>query len=153
MGNTDLTDLEDLYQQVILDHSRSPRNSRRLDRPTGFCEGYNPVCGDRVEVFVRTEKRGTITDAAFTGSGCAICTASASMMTEALKGRNRADAEKLVERFLAMLTGSDPDEQSLDKLIVFQGVHRFPIRIKCATLPWHALKSALRGNSDSVATE
>jgi nitrogen fixation NifU-like protein len=150
----DLGDLEDLYQQTIVDHSRSPRNCRRLDDATGTCEGFNPFCGDRVKVFVRMEG-DTLADVTFTGRGCAICTASASMMTEALKSRSRAGAEELFERFHTMLTADNgSDAEALDKLVVFEGVRRFPIRVKCATLPWHSMRSAMTGDgSDKFSTE
>jgi nitrogen fixation NifU-like protein len=147
-------DLRELYQSVILDHHKRPRNFRRLDAPDRTAEGNNPLCGDRVHIELRLDG-DVIRDIGFVGSGCAISTAAASMMTEALKGRTRAEVEALFERFHQMLTGDgDPAEgAALGKLAAFAGVREFPVRVKCATLPWHTLRAALRGGAEPVSTE
>jgi nitrogen fixation NifU-like protein len=138
-----MSDLTELYQEVILDHNRRPRNFRRIDEPSRTQEGYNPLCGDRLTLYV-TLDGDQIADVAFQGSGCAISKASASLMTEALKGKTVAEARTLFERFHAMIT-SPPDSAAADlgKLSVFGGVREFPTRIKCASLPWHTLKAAV----------
>lgn len=149
-----MTDLHDLYQELILDHGRRPRNFRRLEEANRSAEGYNPLCGDKVKIYV--EMHGDIVkDISFEGSGCAISTASASIMTETLKGKTRAEADKLFETFHDLLTGQPPkfDSPELGKLEVFSGVSEFPIRVKCATLSWHTLRAALKGNGDVVSTE
>ena len=148
-------ELRDLYQEVILDHSRRPKNFGELAGANRQAEGYNPLCGDRETVYVRLED-DVLKDVGFRGQGCAISTASASMMTEALKGRTRAQAEALFERFHDLITGRDEDNPGapeLGKLTVFSGVREFPVRIKCATLPWHTLKAALAGGDEMVSTE
>ena len=148
-------ELDDLYQQVMIDHSRSPRNFRELGGATGSCEGYNPLCGDRVTVYVKVQG-STVADISFVGKGCAICTASASMMTESLKGRSTHEVEAMFAHFRAMLTDSNGDGRnaaSLDKLVVFEGVNRYPVRVKCATLPWHTMKAALNSGDQTVTTE
>jgi nitrogen fixation NifU-like protein len=147
-------DLRELYQTVILDHYKHPRNYRQLDDANRNAEGYNPLCGDRVRVFLKLEN-DTVQDVGFVGSGCAICTASASMMTEALKGRTRADAEVLFQQFHNLLAEGDADGTlpSDSKLQVFAGVREFPIRVKCATLPWHTFHAALRGEEKAISTE
>ena len=150
-----MSELRDLYQQVILDHHRRPRNFRKLPRPTGAAEGYNPLCGDRVSVEVETDG-GVIRDLAFQGSGCAISRASASLMTASLKGQTVSDAEGTFDRFHRMLTESEPSRElteALGKLAVFAGVREFPSRIKCATLPWHTARAALAGKAELVSTE
>lgn len=148
------SELRDLYQQVILDHHRKPRNFRKLPRPTQSAEGYNPLCGDRITVEV-TVDGDVIRDIAFQGSGCAISKASASLMTDDLKGKTVADAETAFERFHGMLTDDESGGASaqLGKLAVFAGVREFPSRIKCATLPWHTLHAALAGQREPVSTE
>ncbi|HKA35171.1 MAG TPA: SUF system NifU family Fe-S cluster assembly protein [Thermoanaerobaculia bacterium] len=148
------TDLRDLYQEVILDHSKRPRNFKPLPGANRSAEGYNPLCGDRETVYLTLEG-DRVRDVAFQGSGCAISTASASMMTERVKGMTKKDAEALFERFRALITGAGtpgggPD---LEKLEVFSGVREYPVRIKCATLPWHTLKAALNGEGKTVSTE
>ncbi len=150
-----MSELRELYQQVILDHNRKPRNFRRLTNPTEGAEGYNPLCGDRVTVEIAREDE-IIRDIGFQGSGCAISRASASMMTADLKGKTVAEAEEAFERFRSMLTESEPGEEApapLGKLAVFAGVREFPARIKCATLPWHTLHAALAGKTEPVSTE
>lgn len=147
-----MSDLSDLYQEVILDHNRSPRNFRRIARPSHQAEGFNPLCGDRVSVFVQVEA-GRIADLAFEGSGCAISKASASLMTDRLKGCTVSEARDLFERFHRMVT-TPPDTQveDLGKLSALAGVREFPVRVKCASLPWHTLKAAL-DNEQMTSTE
>jgi nitrogen fixation NifU-like protein len=151
-----MSELRDLYQEVILDHSKRPRNFHALPSANRKAEGYNPLCGDRETVYLRVED-GVLKDVAFEGSGCAISTASASMMTESLKGKTREEADALFERFHGLITGAAEGGAGpeLGKLEVFSGVREFPVRVKCATLPWHTLKAALEGNgagSDAVPT-
>ncbi len=148
-----ILDLDELYQQVILDHSRSPRNRGELPDANRSAEGYNPLCGDRVTVRLR-ERGGRIEEARFTGKGCAICTASASMMTDSVRGRSLDEAEKLFQCFHDLLTGAQPDPIcDMGKLAAFAGVRKFPIRVKCATLPWHTLRAAAKEQNDVVSTE
>ncbi len=153
-----MNDVRELYQSVILDHNRKPRNFRRLESPSRFADGVNPLCGDRVSVFVELEG-DVIRDVCFQGSGCAISTASASMMTESLKGRTVAEANELFRRFHDVVTGEigdEPTEDELDalgKLAVFAGVREFPARVKCATLVWHALHNAIEGGAGTASTE
>jgi nitrogen fixation NifU-like protein len=148
-----MSDLRELYQEVILDHSRRPRNFGALDSANCSAEGHNPLCGDEIRVAVRLDG-DAITDVCFEGQGCAISTASASLMTESLKGKTRADAEQLFDRFHAVLTGeAPPDPAELGKLAVMGGVCEFPLRVKCATLAWHTLRAALDGSQEPVTTE
>lgn len=137
--------VSELYQSVILDHNRAPRNFRRLDDPSHTAEGHNPLCGDRVSVSLKMDG-DRIADAAFQGSGCAISRASASLMTSAVQGKSTLEAEELFERFHRLVTGSlsPHDADALGKLAVFSGVAAFPVRVKCASLPWHTMKAALR---------
>ena len=150
-----MSDLRGLYQEVILDHSKRPRNFGVIEGASGHAEGYNPLCGDKVKIDLKMEG-DRISDIKFRGSGCAISTASASILTETLKGKTRAEAEALFETFHDLVTGKgagnghNPD---LGKLAVFSGVSEFPMRIKCATLAWHTLKSALEGSEAPVSTE
>ena len=147
------TDLQDLYQEIILDHSRSPRNSGALEGATGEAHGNNPLCGDRVTVRVRVED-GSVADVRFEARGCAISIASASMMTEALKGRTVSDASGASARFVAGLTSGDAvEDDGLGELAALSGVRKFPTRVKCATLAWHAFGAALDGGGDQVTTE
>jgi nitrogen fixation NifU-like protein len=149
------SELRELYQEVILDHNRKPRNFRRVPHPTRRAEGHNPLCGDHVSIEVKVED-GTIRDIAFQGSGCAISKAAASMMTGSLQGRTLTEAEALFERFHRMVTenGTGPETtDTLGKLAVFAGVREFPSRIKCATLPWHTAHAALTGQAEPVTTE
>jgi nitrogen fixation NifU-like protein len=148
-----MNDLRELYQEVILDHSKRPRNFREMEGASGKAEGFNPLCGDKATVYVRLEG-DVVKDVSFKGAGCSISTASASMMTEALKGKTRAEAEALFERFHALITRGRSEETALDlgKLAVFSGVGEFPVRVKCASLPWHTVKAALRGEGQ-VSTE
>jgi nitrogen fixation protein NifU and related proteins len=147
-------DLRELYQTVILDHYKHPRNYRQIDDANRSAEGFNPLCGDRVHVYLKLEN-DIVHDVGFVGSGCAICTASASMMTEALKGRTRADAEALFQQFHNLLAEGDADGSvpAESKLQAFAGVREFPIRVKCATLPWHTFRAALRGEEMAISTE
>jgi nitrogen fixation NifU-like protein len=149
-----MTDLQDLYQDLILDHGRRPRNFRRLDQADRSAEGYNPLCGDKVKIYLKMDD-DVVEDISFEGSGCAISTASASIMTQALKGKTRAEAEELFATFHDLVTGqpSRLDTPDLGKLEAFSGVSEFPIRVKCATLSWHTLRAALNGNVGVVSTE
>ncbi len=150
-----MADLRELYQEVILDHTKNPRNFRALADATTKADGNNPLCGDRVTVYLKLEG-GRIVDASFQGQGCAISKSSASIMTEAVKGKTRAQAEELFERFHALITGKPGaavDDQALGKLAVFQGVSEFPLRVKCASLAWHTLKSALESKKGVVSLE
>ena len=146
--------LSGLYQDLILDHNRSPQNFRRMDDANRKAEGNNPLCGDRLTVWLRME-HDIIQDATFQGSGCAISKASASLMTAAVKGKSRAEAVALFERFRGLVTGSVQAEEAalLGKLAVFSGVSEFPIRVKCASLSWHAMKAALDQPDAVVSTE
>lgn len=149
-----MDDMRELYQETILDHHKHPRNFRKLENARSS-EGYNPLCGDRITVYVLVDG-DTIEDIAFEGSGCAICTASASVMTESLKGKTVAEAETLFGTFHDLVTG-DPSEvpstEGLGKIAVFFGVREYPVRIKCATLAWHTLRAALEGKTEAVSTE
>jgi nitrogen fixation protein NifU and related proteins len=145
-------DLQELYQEVILDHNKRPRNFRALEDGRK-AEGYNPLCGDRLTVYLRTED-GVIKDASFQGSGCAISKASASLMTESVRGKTLAEAEALFERFHHMVTAPpDVPVEDLGKLSVFAGVRQFPVRVKCATLAWHTLRAAVEARNELVSTE
>jgi nitrogen fixation NifU-like protein len=149
------SDLRDLYQEVILDHSRRPRNFHVLTGANRKAEGYNPLCGDRETVYLALEG-DVVKDVSFQGAGCAISTASASMMTETVKGKSRFEAEALFEKYHDLITaegGPDAGGPDLGKLEVFSGVREYPVRIKCATLPWHTLKAALKGETAPVSTE
>jgi nitrogen fixation NifU-like protein len=147
----EMPDLEDLYQEVILDHYRTPRNSGAIAGTLHFATGHNPLCGDKLTVSLGLHA-GVIREIRFTGSGCAISVASASLMTEAVKGKSRGEAESLFERFHPMVTG-ESDGKGLGKLEVFSGVSKFPVRVKCATLAWHTLCAALEGRQETVSTE
>ena len=151
-----MSDLRALYQEVILDHTKKPRNFRALEGPARHAEGYNPLCGDRVTIYVKLED-DRISDISFQGSGCAISTSSASLLTETLKGKTRAEADAIFERFHALVTGKGngdkPGAAPLGKLAVFSGVAEFPVRVKCATLAWHTLRTALEGKEEIVTTE
>jgi nitrogen fixation protein NifU and related proteins len=144
--------INDLYQEVILDHSKRPRNSHPMDDANRRADGYNPLCGDKLKLFLKVEN-DIVIDASFIGSGCAISTASASLMTESLKGKSREEAIKLVDEFHELLTTDTPVRDELGKLVVFCGVRDYPARVKCATLAWHTLRSALNGTADPASTE
>jgi nitrogen fixation protein NifU and related proteins len=150
-----MSDLSELYQQVILDHNKKPRNFRKLETPTRTVEGLNPLCGDQLTLYVDVEG-DRIVDIAFQGSGCAISRASASMMTDSLKGKTIAEADALFEGVHRMLTADREDDVATDglgKLAVLSGVREFPTRVKCASLSWHALRNALKGEGGRVSTE
>lgn len=147
-------ELRELYQEVILDHNRHPRNRGKIEDPTGFAEGHNPLCGDNIQVYLHTDG-DRVAEVTFEGSGCAISTASASLMTEAIKGKTLAEVEAVFREFQTMVTatGEAEDHPDLGDLEVLGGVREYPVRIKCATLPWHTLKAALQGEADKVSTE
>jgi len=149
-----MSELRDLYQDVILEHSKAPRNYRELPAANHKAEGFNPLCGDRFTVYVTTDG-DAIRDIAFQGTGCAISKASASMMTQILKGKTTKEAAKLFEGFHNLVTGhkSSNGGAELGKLAVFSGVSEFPVRVKCATLAWHTLQAALEGKQDPISTE
>jgi nitrogen fixation protein NifU and related proteins len=150
-----MSDLRELYQEVILDHNRRPRNYHAIERPSRTAKGHNPLCGDRLTLYLMLEN-DRITDVGFEGSGCAISKASASLMTEAVKGKTVAEAESLFSRFHELVT-TPPDlpakTEGLGKLAVFAGVREFPARVKCASLAWHTLEAALAGAKEPVSTE
>ena len=145
-------DLNDLYQQVILDHSKSPRNFRKLETANRTAQGHNPICGDNVTMFLLMDG-DTIKDVSFQGSGCAISKASASILTDAVKGKTKAEVKGMFDKVHDLLTTGNFNVDSAGKLAVFAGVHKFPARVKCAILPWHAVMSALDGQNTSVSTE
>jgi len=149
-------DLKDLYQEVIIDHNRSPRNFGQLEDATQIAEGYNPLCGDKLNLYLKTED-DVITDVSFDGSGCAISVASASLMTDSLKGKTTKEAEQLFQNFHDLIMEEEKPEQgqmqSLGKLMALAGVKEYPARVKCATLCWHTLHSALQGDTCSATTE
>jgi nitrogen fixation NifU-like protein len=136
-------DLRDLYQESILDHNKSPRNHGSLKDPDGEAEGYNPLCGDEVKVFIKM-KEDVIEDIRFEGTGCALCIASASIMTEAVCGKSIEDVEDAFTNFNKMLAGHKHNKRKLKKLVVFSGVGKFPMRVKCVTLSWHTLRAAFK---------
>ena len=144
-------EIADLYQELIVDHSRRPRNYRRLENPTHQAEGFNPLCGDKVKVYVDLENN-VVRDISFEGEGCAISKASASLMTETIKGKSKAEVEQLFSRFRDLATGTG-DGLGLGKLAVFSGLRGFPARVKCATLVWHTLHAALGQTANIVSTE
>ncbi|MBA13554.1 MAG: SUF system NifU family Fe-S cluster assembly protein [SAR202 cluster bacterium] len=146
---------DDLYQEIIMDHNRSPRNYGSMDNPTVELEGFNPLCGDQIKVFVLLDE-DKIVDIVFDGIGCAISKSSASIMTVELKGKTISDAQSIFDAFRLMITGKDLDDDSLDLLgdvEVLGGITKYPARIKCASLAWHTVNSALTGDSDVVTTE
>ena len=146
-------ELQDLYQEVILDHNRRPRNYRALEGGRK-AEGYNPLCGDRITVFLHVDDAGIIKDVSFQGSGCAISKASASLMTENVKGKSVDEAKATFDRFQKMITGpADVPADNLGKLSVLAGVRQFPVRVKCASLAWHTFKSAVDARDEVVSTE
>jgi nitrogen fixation protein NifU and related proteins len=149
-----MSELDELYQEVILDHNKTPRNFRVMADANRKAEGYNPLCGDQVTVYVKFED-GIIKDISFQGSGCAISKASASMMTSELKGKTEAQAQELFENVHNMLTGesNQQGQNEVGKLAILSGVCKFPARVKCASLAWHTVNSALHGQSESASTE
>jgi nitrogen fixation NifU-like protein len=149
-----MSELSELYQQVILDHNKKPRNFRAMEDATSTAEGYNPLCGDQLTVYLRLGG-DRVEEVSFVGSGCAISKASASMMTQSLKGKTREEAEKLFGEFHRMVTGELDEERTpndLGRLTIFAGVREFPARVKCASLPWHTVHAALAGEA-AVTTE
>lgn len=147
-------DLKDLYQQIIVDHNKSPRNFGKLEDADRTLEGFNPLCGDRLTLYIKMDD-GRIGEITFDGSGCAISVASASLMTEAMKGRTVEEAEAIFNSFHDLLTedGREPDPDKLGKLSALAGVKDYPTRVKCATLCWHTLHSALQGSETPISTE
>jgi nitrogen fixation NifU-like protein len=149
-----MSELSALYQEVILDHNKRPRNYRVMQDADRQADGFNPLCGDKIRIYIKLAD-GRIADISFQGSGCAISTASASILTETLKGKTLAEAESLFETFHDLVTGKSPGQvnQPLGKLAAFSGVSEFPVRVKCASLAWHTLKSALAGDAKVATTE
>lgn len=147
-----MIDLRDLYQEVIIDHNRSPRNFHEMAQATNQAEGYNPLCGDKLNLFLKIND-DKIMDASFIGVGCAISTASASLMTEALIGKTLEEAKDTFAKFHSMLTTACDSQFDLGKLEIFAGVKAYPTRVKCATLAWHTLQAALNNRQDVVSTE
>jgi nitrogen fixation NifU-like protein len=146
-------EIADLYQELIVDHSRRPRNFRCLEGATHKAEGFNPLCGDRVKVYLKLEN-DVIRDVSFEGDGCAISKASASLMTESIRGKTKSEVERLFSRFRDLATGStDTEATTLGKLAVFSSLRRFPARVKCATLVWHTLRAAFDEKAGVVSTE
>jgi nitrogen fixation NifU-like protein len=149
-----MSELSELYQQVILDHNKKPRNFRKLETANHSAEGFNPLCGDQLTVYLNLAD-GAVQEISFEGSGCAISKASASMMTQALKGKTKQEAEELFGEFHGMVTGEFDEETSdnkLGNLKIFSGVREFPVRVKCASLPWHTMHAALN-NQETTSTE
>ena len=149
-----MSHVSELYQEVILDHNKKPRNFHKLESPTHTAEGYNPLCGDHLNIYLNVEG-DELKEIAFEGSGCAISKAAASMMTQAVKGKTREHVERLFNEFHSMVTGEfdeDTEQNVLGNLKIFAGVRDFPVRVKCATLPWHTMLAALN-NEQTVSTE
>ena len=149
-----MSELSELYQQVILDHNKKPRNFRKLENANHSAEGHNPLCGDQLTVYLDLEN-DMVKDVGFEGSGCAISKASASMMTQAVKGKSKEQVENLFNEFHSMVTGElneETEDNNLGHLKIFAGVREFPVRVKCASLPWHTLHAALN-QEDQVSTE
>jgi len=149
-----MSELSELYQQVILDHNKKPRNFQKLEDANREAEGFNPLCGDQLTVYMHLDE-GVVREVSFVGSGCAISKASASMMTQALKGKTREEAQKLFEEFHGMVTGGLDEEATpngLGRLKIFAGVRDYPARVKCASLSWHTMRAALEGE-DTATTE
>lgn len=150
--------LRELYQEVILDHGKAPRNFGKLPAATGESHGHNPLCGDTIAIYLRV-RNGLVEDIRFEGRGCAISMASASMMTEILKGKTLAEVKTMFERFHGLVTSGHAaceggfETVDLDKLVVLAGVREFPMRVKCATLAWHTMKAALEGEHEEISTE
>ena len=149
-----MSDLRELYQQVILDHNRNPRNFHEMQDATSRIDGYNPLCGDHYTVFLKVDG-DTIRDVSFTGSGCAISKASASVMSSTLKGKSKDEAGRLFDTFHRLVTGDQSGLSAADlgRLAAFSGVSEFPARVKCATLAWHTLRTAIEGKAETVSTE
>jgi nitrogen fixation NifU-like protein len=151
-----MLDLRELYQTTILDHNKKPRNFRKPEGANREANGWNPLCGDKVTVYLTVDDDGVVQEIGFQGSGCAISTASASIMTQVVKGKTLNEVLEIFDRFHELVAGSpaaEPDQGTLGKLTVFGGVREYPMRVKCATLPWHTLRSALRGEGETAKTE
>ena len=151
-----MSDLRELYQTTILDHNKKPRNFHRPDGANREANGWNPLCGDKVTVYLTVDDDGVVEDVGFQGSGCAISTASASMMTQVVKGKTVDEVLEIFDRFHELVAGppaSESDQKALGKLTVFSGVREYPMRVKCATLAWHTLRSAVRGDGETAKTE
>lgn len=147
-----MSDLRELYQEVILDHRKKPRNYREMEDANRRLDGFNPLCGDKVTVYLLVQD-DVVQEISFQGEGCAISTASASMMSEHLKGKTAQEVEAVFQDFLSLVTGKSDAIDELGKLAVFSGVSEFPLRVKCATLPWHTLRGALKRQAEPVTTE
>jgi len=151
-----MPDLRELYQTTILDHNKKPRNFRKPEGANREANGWNPLCGDKVTVYLTVDDDGVVKEVGFQGSGCAISTASASIMTQVVKGKTLNEVLEVFDRFHELVAGSpaaEPDQGALGKLTVFGGVREYPMRVKCATLPWHTLRSAVRGEGEITKTE
>ncbi len=147
-----MNELQELYQQVIIDHNHNPRNFHEIEHPSHSAKGHNPLCGDKIDIYL-TIKDDIITEVSFMGSGCAISKASSSLMTETLLGKTVAEAQNLFDSVHRMITSGKTDVEGLGKLAVLSGVHKFPARVKCAILPWHTMKNALKNNTQTTITE
>lgn len=147
-----MNDLQELYQQLIIDHNKNPRNFHTMEHPSHSAKGHNPLCGDKIDVYFSI-KNNIITDVSFTGSGCAISKASSSIMTEALKGKSLDQAQKLFTIVHDVVTSGKTNAEDIGKLAVLSGVYKFPARVKCAILPWHTMKNALEDKSQTTTTE
>jgi len=149
-------ELRELYQQVILDHNKTPRNFKKLEEANHFAEGFNPLCGDHIDIYVLVDEKNMIKEVSFQGSGCAISKSSASLMTTIVKGKKIEEAEEIFDKFQKLVTGveiSDAEMEQLGTLAIFQGVKEFPARVKCASLAWHTLNAALKNEEQSITTE
>ncbi|HPO56623.1 MAG: SUF system NifU family Fe-S cluster assembly protein [Ignavibacteriaceae bacterium] len=149
-------ELRELYQQVILDHNKTPRNFKKLEEANHFAEGFNPLCGDHIDIYVLVDEKNMIKEVSFQGSGCAISKSSASLMTTIVKGKKIEEAEEIFDKFQKLVTGveiSEAEMEQLGKLAIFQGVKEFPARVKCASLAWHTLNAALKNEEQSITTE
>ncbi|MBU0528312.1 SUF system NifU family Fe-S cluster assembly protein [bacterium] len=147
-----MNELQELYQQVIIDHNHNPRNFHEIEHPTHSAKGHNPLCGDKIDIYLII-KDGVIIEVSFIGSGCAISKASSSLMTEALLGKTVTEAQKLFDLVHNMITNGKTDVEDIGKLAVLSGVHKFPARVKCAILPWHTMKNALERSTQTTITE
>ena len=147
-----MNDLQDLYQQVIIDHNHNPRNFREIEHPSHSAKGHNPLCGDKIDIYL-TIKDDIITEVSFMGSGCAISKASSSLMTEVLLGKTVVEAKKIFDSVHDMITNGKTDAEDIGKLAVLSGVHKFPARVKCAILPWHTMKNAIEKSTKTTITE
>ena len=149
-------ELRELYQQVILNHNKTPRNFKKLEEANHFAEGFNPLCGDHIDIYVLVDEKNMIKEVSFQGSGCAISKSSASLMTTIVKGKKIEEAEEIFDKFQKLVTGveiSEAEMEQLGKLAIFQGVKEFPARVKCASLAWHTLNAALKNEEQSITTE